>query len=204
MLWFANTFHPRRAVAVWGHSEKGAGRRAVLSVFALCFVLLFLGACNAPSNTAAGSHQLAVQQAPKARLTFPVALDAHPNLVTVWLAVNDLADDVPLDSYAHDLDLLLSRLQRGAPHARIAVANVPDLTLVPYFSAEDPLPLLARVQAYNATIASIVKRHHAILVDLYQQWHELRDHPEYISEDGLHPSTLGYTRIAAIFHQILG
>jgi len=81
---------------------------------------------------------------------------------------------------------------------------VPDLTLVPYFSAEDPLPLLARVQAYNATIASIVKRHHAILVDLYQQWHELRDHPEYISEDGLHPSTLGYTRIAAIFHQILG
>jgi len=242
---------------VWGHSEKGAGRRALLSVFALCFVLLFLGACNAPSNTVAGSHQLAVQQAPKARLTYvaigasdtfgigaddpqtqnwptllaadlgsgvhlvnlgiptvtlheavsvevPVALDAHPNLVTVWLAVNDLADDVPLDSYAHDLDLLLSRLQRGAPHTRIAVANVPDLTLVPYFSAEDPLPLLARVQAYNATIASIVKRHHAILVDLYQQWHELRDHPEYISEDGLHPSTLGYTRIAAIFHQILG
>src|SRR5436305_728530 len=25
----------------------------------------------------------------------PVALDAHPNLVTIWLAVNDLADHVP-------------------------------------------------------------------------------------------------------------
>ncbi|HAG97762.1 MAG TPA: hypothetical protein DCL75_02595, partial [Ktedonobacter sp.] len=46
----------------------------------------------------------------------PVALDAHPNLVTVWLAVNDLANNVPLASYAHDLDLLLSRLQRDAPH----------------------------------------------------------------------------------------
>lgn len=257
MLCFANSFHAGCVVAVRGHSEKSAGRRAVLSVFALCFMLLFLGACSAPSSTVAGSHQLVVQQAPKARLTYvaigasdtfgigaddpqtqnwpsflatglgsgvhlvnlgiptatvhqalsvevPVALDAHPNLVTVWLAVNDLADDVPLDSYAHDLDLLLSRLQRGAPHARIAVANVPDLTLVPYFSAEDPQPLLARVQAYNASIASIVKRHHAILVDLYQQWHELRDHPEYISGDGLHPSTLGYSRIATIFHQVLG
>ncbi len=133
----------------------------------------------------------------------PVALDAHSNLVTVWLAVNDLANNVPLASYAHDLDLLLSRLQRDAPHARIAVANVPDLTLLPYFSSDDPQPLFTRVQQYNTTIASIVKSHHAILVDLYQKWRTLRDHPEYISLDGLHPSTLGYTQIANLFYQAL-
>ena len=44
----------------------------------------------------------------------PVAIDAHPNLITVWLAVNDIGNEVPIDSYAHDLDLLLSRLQAGA------------------------------------------------------------------------------------------
>ena len=69
----------------------------------------------------------------------PVALDSHPDLVTIWLAVNDLADNVPLDSYSHDLYLLISRLQAGAPHARIAVANLPDLTLVPHFHNRDPL-----------------------------------------------------------------
>jgi lysophospholipase L1-like esterase len=58
----------------------------------------------------------------------PVALDAHPNLVTVWLAVNDLADNVPPETYARNLDLLLTRLQTGVPHARVAVANVPDIT----------------------------------------------------------------------------
>jgi lysophospholipase L1-like esterase len=133
----------------------------------------------------------------------PVALDAHPNIVTIWLAVNDLKDHVPLNSYSHDLDLLLSRFQAAYPHARIAVANVPDLTLVPFFAVDDPETLSALIQGYNTTIASIVQRHHVLLVDLHRQWYELRQHPEYISSDGLHPSTLGYTRIAEIFYQTL-
>jgi lysophospholipase L1-like esterase len=133
----------------------------------------------------------------------PVALDAHPDLVTVWLAVNDLANNVPLDSYSHDLDLLVSRIQAAAPRARIAIANVPDLTLLPYFSSSDPQTLFTQIQAYNTSIATIVKRHHVILVDLYSQWSELRNHPEYISDDGLHPSTFGYTQIAELFYKTL-
>jgi len=63
--------------------------------------------------------------------------------------------------------------------------------------------LYTQIQGYNTTIAAAVKRHHVISVDLYQQWHELRAHPEYISNDGLHPSTLGYTQIAELFYQAL-
>jgi len=53
-------------------------------------------------------------------IELPVAIDAHPDVVTVWLAVNDLADNVPPDTYSRNLDLLLTRLQAGVPHARIA------------------------------------------------------------------------------------
>ena len=133
----------------------------------------------------------------------PVALDAHPDLVTIWLAVNDLDNHVLLSSYANDLDFLLRRIQAASPHTRIAVANVPDLTLLPYFNAVDPQMLYTQIQDYNTTIASVVQRRHVILVDLYGQWHELRNHPEYISNDGLHPSTLGYTRIAELFYRAL-
>lgn len=133
----------------------------------------------------------------------PVALDTHPNVITVWLAVNDLAANVPLASYSHDLDILLTRLQAGAPQAKIAIANVPDLTLLPAFSHQDFQALLAKVQAYNAVISAITARHHVILVDLYTHFHELSTHPEYISGDGLHPSTLGYERIADLFYQAL-
>jgi lysophospholipase L1-like esterase len=133
----------------------------------------------------------------------PIALDAHPSLVTIWLAINDIADHVPINTYTHDFNQFLSELQAGVPQARIVVANVPDLTLLPYFSSSDPQVLSAQVQDYNAAITTAVRQHHGILVDLFQHWTELKDHSEYISSDGLHPSTLGYTRLAELFYQAL-
>jgi len=131
----------------------------------------------------------------------PVALDAHPDLVTVWLAVNDLADNVPVASYSHDLDLLLTRLRTALPHARIAVANVPDLTLLPRFKSANVRTLRTQILAYNNAIATIVARHAALLVNLFQS--DLAQHPEYISGDGFHPSTIGYVQVAQLFYQIL-
>jgi len=136
-------------------------------------------------------------------LELPVALDAHPNLVTIWLGVNDIADNVPVSSYARDLDQLLSRLQAGMPHVRIAVANIPDITLLPYFRSYDPQILYTRIFNYNAVIAAKVERHHIVLVDLSGYNNVIKNHPEYISSDGLHPNDLGYLQLAEVFYQAL-
>jgi len=133
----------------------------------------------------------------------PIALDAHPALVTVWLAVNDLATQVPVADYTHDLNTLLSRLQTAAPHARIAVGNVPDLTSVPFFYGVNPVELRAQITTYNAAIAGVVRKHHVLLVDLSAQGYNLQTHPEYISSDGLHPNSLGYDKLAELFYQAL-
>ncbi len=136
-------------------------------------------------------------------LELPVALDSHPDLVTIWLAVNDIVDKVPVKSYARNLDLLVSRLQARSPHVIIAMANVPDLTLLPHFSKFDAQALRTQIMEYNATIGLIVNRHHLILVDLSQQAYNLKNHPEYISGDGLHPSYLGYLQLAELFYMAL-
>jgi lysophospholipase L1-like esterase len=133
----------------------------------------------------------------------PVALDSHPNVITVWLAVNDIIDNVSLANYSRDLDTLLTRLRTGAPQAKIAIANVPDLALLPYFSNDDTTALTTKVLSFNSVISTLAARHHVILVDIYQHLKELSTHPEYISSDGLHPSTLGYERIAELFYQAL-
>lgn len=134
----------------------------------------------------------------------PVALDTHPSLITIWLAVNDIGDYVPAASYAADLETLLSKLQAADPRARIAIANVPDLRYLPYFQQRyDQAYVYNQVLAYNAIIAAAASRHHIILVDLFNQWQTLRDHPEYISSDGFHPSTLGYQMLANLFYQTL-
>jgi lysophospholipase L1-like esterase len=136
-------------------------------------------------------------------LELPVAIDAHPDLITVWLAVNDLVDKVPLTNYRNDLDTLLTRLQTSAPRARIVVANVPDLTFVPRFRTTNQAVLLKEVNDYNAVITDVLQSHHITLVDLYTRWQTLATHPEYISADGFHPSAVGYAQLAEIFYQTL-
>jgi len=133
----------------------------------------------------------------------PIALDMHPNLVTIWLGVNDIADNVPVTGYTRDLDMMLSHLQADAPGVRIALANIPDLTLLPHFSSFDPQVLHMRISSYNGAIADSAQRHHVILVDLAAYNTEIKKHPEYLSNDGFHPNELGYSKLAELFYQVL-
>jgi len=55
---------------------------------------------------------------------------------------------------------------------------------------------------WNAAIAAAAATHGATLVDLYQLW-PLTEHPEYIGQDRLHPTTPGYHALAETFHQVL-
>ena len=129
------------------------------------------------------------------------ALDAQPDVVTVWLAVNDLNARVPLEGYAADLDSLLGQLE--ATHARVLVGNVPDLGRLAVYRGTDPGPLQAEVSRWNTVIADTAARHGAVLVDLFGRWQEVADHPEYVSQDGFHPSTEGYQRLADLFAETL-
>jgi lysophospholipase L1-like esterase len=125
------------------------------------------------------------------------ALDAQPDVVTVWLAVNDLNGRVPLDQYAADLDSLLGQLEQT--QARVLVGNVPDLAALAAYRGIDPEPLRAEVNAWNAMIGETAARHGATLVDLHAHWQEIAQHPEYLSADGFHPSTEGYQALADAF-----
>lgn len=136
-------------------------------------------------------------------IELPIAVDAHPDLVTIWLGVNDIVANVPVSNYAADLNTLFRSLRASASHARIAIANIPDLTLLPYFSSTDPAKLRAQVQAYNAAISTDVQQYRAILVDLTQESFNIRSHPEYISSDGLHPTSTGYEQLARLFYAAL-
>ena len=129
------------------------------------------------------------------------ALDAQPDVVTVWLAVNDLNAQVPLEQYAADLDTLLGQLE--TTHARVLVGNIPDLGALAAYRGIDPAPLQKQVDAWNAVIVSAVERHGATLVDLHARWQEITEHPEYISTDGFHPSTAGYQALADVFAEAL-
>jgi len=150
----------------------------------------------------------------------PEALAVHPNLVTVWLNVNDLIAGLTPDAFEGQIDELVHALrQRGS--ARVLIANTPYLDRLPAvvkcLGANPPgtagcptgvgTPTLgqlnARVDGYNAAISRVAAKEGATLVDLHAQGEVADQHPDWISADGFHPSELGYAAIAARFESVL-
>jgi acyl-CoA thioesterase I len=131
----------------------------------------------------------------------PLALSTNPRLITIWLVANDFIANVSYNSYMKDLTTLLMSLRNGT-HARIVMANLPDLTRLPIFarfSKQQKATTLATILRWNANIASIARRYNVSIVDLMSQASLLTSHPEYISGDGFHPSAAGYVQLANLF-----
>jgi acyl-CoA thioesterase I len=135
----------------------------------------------------------------------PLALSTSPNLVTIWLVANDFIGGVTYDQYFHDLNLLLQELHKGT-HARIVIANLPDLTRLPAFSHEtlaQKAQMLVAIQQWNKEIALLAKQYGVALVDLFSQGSQITAHPQYISGDGFHPSPSGYVQLADYFWRVI-
>jgi len=135
----------------------------------------------------------------------PLALTTSPNLVTMWLVANDFVGGVLYNDYMHDLNTLLRRLHTST-HARIVIADLPDLTRLPAFANQTPAQkaqMLQAIQHWNKGIAQLVRQYNTVLLDLFSHGSEITAHPEYISFDGFHPSALGYARLANYFWQAI-
>lgn len=129
----------------------------------------------------------------------PAGEAANPDLVTVWLAVNDYRNKVPLETYRKHLDEIVRRM--AATGAHVFVANLPDLRGIPELRQTSSLDRLAATTSeWNATIAEVVLANGAHLVDLLEASEGMdEDMDVLISSDGFHPSTLGHLALAEIF-----
>ena len=127
----------------------------------------------------------------------PVAIDAQPRWISLWPGVNDLRNDVSLETFRQQLEQTLNALDQ-VEDATIILLTIPDLRDLPVFAAEDRDLFDTTVQEWNSVIRDVGERHGALLVDLYTGAPELAANPDYVSADGFHPSSAGYQRIAEL------
>lgn len=139
------------------------------------------------------------------------ALAEQPRLVTVWLNVDDLGRQVPVEQYERDLGTLVHALRRGGA-TDVLVASTPPVVDLPAVRACLPggtgcrlpggLPgadvIAARVAAYDAAITRVAKAEGAVVVDLVAATAG-GDRAVLVGPDGLHLSTEGHRRVAAAF-----
>jgi acyl-CoA thioesterase I len=134
-----------------------------------------------------------------AREQVPAAISARPQLVTIWLAVNDLNANLSAGDYAAALRSVVAPLVSGTD-ARIFIGDVPDLRSVPAYAGTDQSALLARITGYNAAIAALAATFpgRVTVVDLFTGSGPLVS-TITVSADGFHPSDAGYALIADRF-----
>lgn len=133
----------------------------------------------------------------------PPAVEQEPDLVTVWLNVNDIRAGVGPSAYETQLRDLVRRLRRDGK-TEVLVANTPPLDILPVTRGFGALANII-VSQYNEVIARVVKEEGAHLVDLYAAGVAARDRGEaaqLISRDGFHPSTAGHATVAAEFAKV--
>lgn len=138
----------------------------------------------------------------------PRAERLGPDVVTVWLVVNDIVAAVPVERYEAQFDELVGRLRRVTAD-RMLVGNCPYLDRLPAYLAwqavgvlPDPDAANETVDGYNAAIQRVVSRHDATLVDLRAAGLVARRaglEPTLYARDGFHPSTAGHKALAAAF-----
>lgn len=164
----------------------------------------------------------AVTTAQAGQLEAAAALAAEPDVVTVWLAVNDVLTDVTPADYESALDRLVARLRREG-RTRVLVGTTPPLERLPAYlacrphpppvprcvfwrrdatgSAVAPKDLRRTTDAYTAAVRRVAAREGATVVDLAAalQARGAGAEEALVASDGLHPSDAGHAALAAAF-----
>ena len=157
-----------------------------------------------PANTEVVNVAVPGAKVPQALAAqVPKAVAAEPDLVTVWLNVNDLRALVDPAVYGEQLRELVTALRRGG-QTTVLVANTPELDQLPVVRSSPFPPALVeeRVAEYNRVIAEVVEDAGAVLVDLHSPSKELEAAgriPSLTSDDGFHPNAEGYREVARVF-----
>jgi acyl-CoA thioesterase I len=153
----------------------------------------------------------------------PVAEGLRPDVVTIWLNVNDIVRGVQPTDYREQIVSLLRELRDGGEGPIVLIANTPPLDGLPRFTRCQPFApaprgqcdrtrrlsgeeLKAMVGAYNSAISQAAAQEGAVVVDLHAAGISARDDGSeagLISGDGFHPSTAGHAVIGQAFAQAL-
>jgi lysophospholipase L1-like esterase len=128
----------------------------------------------------------------------PVALAARPTLATVWLGGNDVGPTA-VTELGKQLDQIVGALQRV--HARVFVANYPDLRRVPGFSG--PADVVKATLAYDKVIAAVAAKRHVPLIDVWSATNAIWGHPQFVYTDGIHLTAQGYAHLAQVFYRVM-
>ncbi|MGI9243019.1 MAG: GDSL-type esterase/lipase family protein [Verrucomicrobiales bacterium] len=129
-------------------------------------------------------------------------LARDPQVVVILFGTNDLRADaekvfIPVEKYRKNLDTMVARC--GEVGAKVVLCSLPPIRHDAFFTRHERAPfealggLASLIDSYRDASREVALAHELPWVDLN---HLLAEDPEWLSKDGVHPSSRGNTIIA--------
>lgn len=129
-----------------------------------------------------------------------LSVESTPNLILVYLGLNDFGYGVPIQTFANAYHLMLKQMKRQYPKAHICCASLLETTVRdhPEWVFSNGFPSFSPLEWYNQAIAQACATHNVFFADLrrYAQAYE--------TLDGAHPTAEGHKLLARCWLKALG
>ncbi|MBI3502024.1 MAG: hypothetical protein HY063_09535 [Bacteroidetes bacterium] len=138
-----------------------------------------------PSRTGYTTQDLIYDELP----TFDASA---PNFATLLIGVNDWVQKVDEEKFHSNLIFILDHVQKKVG-SKLVLITIPDFSISP----EGPKYSNGRniadgLQEFNAIIKSEAEKRKLLCVDIFAVSQQMKNNPELISKDNLHPSAKEY------------
>lgn len=116
------------------------------------------------------------------------------SIVTLLIGVNNQYRGRALDNYRQEYTQLLDTAIRYANgHVNnVFVLSIPDWGVTPFAEGRDRAQIAKDIDAYNAACKDVTLAHKCHYLDITDSTRKNGTTPDYLAEDGLHPSGKEY------------
>ena len=143
------------------------------------------------------------------REELPALKDLEPEFMTVLIGVNDVVQNVPIETYEANVVTILDALLAYVPAERLVSVAIPDYTVTPAGADYgDPTQQHDGIVANNAVMERLTGERRIAYVDIFDLSLRAADDSSLAATDGLHPSGKQYglwvERILPVVERLLG
>ncbi|MHA8051158.1 SGNH/GDSL hydrolase family protein [Aquirufa sp. ROCK-SH2] len=128
-------------------------------------------------------------------------LEEH-NFVSLLVGVNDQYQGIDTSTYRKNFTFLINRSIElaGGDVGRVLVLSIPDYSLTPIGKQLDTLKISKEIDMFNAINKRIALQNKCSYIDITEIGRNAKNNPDWIAQDGLHPSSLAYRKWAELIY----
>ena len=121
-------------------------------------------------------------------------LEANYDLVSLLIGVNNQYRDYEISQFETEFSQLVEfAIEKAGSEENVFVVSIPDWGLMPFADGRDRDQIAQEIDEYNALKQQICSQYNVKFISITEISRAVSAHPEYIAEDGLHPSGEQYS-----------